>query len=30
MLDKRIKFEESWNKENGTTIMWFTAPKRNA
>ena len=27
MLDKRIKFEESCNKENGTTKMWFTGPK---
>lgn len=27
MLDKRIKFDERWDRDDGTTVLWFTAPK---
>lgn len=27
MLDKRIKFDERWDREDGTTVLWFIAPK---
>ena len=27
MLDKRIKFDEKWEREDGSVILWFTAPK---
>lgn len=27
MLDKRIEFDEGWNRPDGDTILFFTAPK---
>lgn len=27
MLDKRIEFDERWNRKDGTCVLWFTAPK---
>ena len=27
MLDKRIKFDGRWDRDDGTTVLWFTAPK---
>ena len=27
MIDKRMEFDEAWNKQNGETILFFTAPK---
>lgn len=27
MLDKRIEFDERWDRDDGTTVLWFTAPK---
>ena len=27
MIDKRIKFDEAWNKEDNETVLYFTAPK---
>lgn len=27
MLDKRIKFDERWDRDDGTTVLWFVAPK---
>jgi hypothetical protein len=27
MLDKRIEFDGKWDKDDGTTVLWFTAPK---
>lgn len=27
MLDKRIKFDERWDRNDGTTVLWFIAPK---
>ena len=27
MLDKRIVFDEGWNKEDNETMLYFTAPK---
>ena len=27
MLDKRIKFDERWDRDDGTTVLWFIAPK---
>lgn len=27
MIDKRIKFDEGWNKEDNETVLYFTAPK---
>lgn len=27
MLDKRIKFDERWDRDDGSTVLWFTAPK---
>jgi hypothetical protein len=27
MLDKRIEFDERWDRDDGSTVLWFTAPK---
>lgn len=27
MINKKIKFDESWNKEDNETVLYFTAPK---
>lgn len=27
MLDKRIEFDERWDRDDGTTVLWFTGPK---
>jgi hypothetical protein len=27
MLDQRIKFDERWDRDDGSTVLWFTAPK---
>ena len=27
MLDKRIQFDERWDRDDGSTVLWFTAPK---
>lgn len=27
MIDKRIEFDEAWNKQDNETILFFTAPK---
>lgn len=27
MLDKRIKFDERWDRDDRSTVLWFTAPK---
>ena len=27
MIDKRIVFDEGWNKEDNETMLYFTAPK---
>ncbi len=27
MIDKRIEFDEAWNKDDGETVLYFTAPK---
>ena len=27
MIDKRIEFDEAWNKYDGETVLFFTAPK---
>ena len=27
MLDKRIQFDDRWDRDDGTTVLWFTAPK---
>lgn len=27
MIDKRIEFDEGWNKEDNETVLYFTAPK---
>ena len=27
MIDKRIEFDEAWNKEDNETVLYFTAPK---
>ena len=27
MLDKRIEFDERWDRDDGGTVLWFTAPK---
>ena len=27
MIDKRIKFDEGWNKEDNETVLYFIAPK---
>ena len=27
MIDKRIEFDEAWNKADGETVLYFTAPK---
>lgn len=26
MIDKRIEFDEAWNKEDNETVLYFTAP----
>ena len=27
MLDKRIKFDERYDRSDGTTVLWFIVPK---
>jgi len=27
MIDKRIEFDEAWNKDDGETVLYFIAPK---
>lgn len=27
MIDKRIEFDEGWNKEDNETVLYFTGPK---
>lgn len=27
MIDKRIEFDERWDRDDGSTVLWFTAPK---
>ena len=27
MLNKEIEFDERWNRDDGSCVLWFTAPK---
>ena len=27
MLNKRIEFDERWNRDDGSCVLWFTVPK---